>query len=550
VRIKDEALDSPTDAPEEAELAAESVSSEKLTDTINTAMEMSNKMLQELVDRLTNFAFCQCSTCLVHYDRFVAHFDKEHKRYTTDVVPFETAHVDEKVIKEDFDYFDAFIEKVDSEVESEILEEAITPDEAEEEAEEHEEPEFVPEVAQTNLKKYHLSDIPPSEVVNTAKQVFFKVEKSGLDTFYTCTVCDKRMAYEDMAGHFKEHRKESAPPAPAPVTRRSQIEALYHRTEYQCAVCEELFLMRSRAHSCALNHAPEDLPPHEEDDDRQSLIPSNEMDTAGEVEISQESELEERLGQIANDSQMMDRLPSQQGSVFNCHACDWVGVDINLHVKTMHGKKFKVLRADEAKLRYVIQCTSLRCRTKNKQKLEFRNLQEGVAHRRAVHGKLVDYATTKNLTRILVHPDLTETIVVGDFLTFASNLLVRGYVCVCNCVFNQKDDADRCLAKHLGVKKFRCQFQLSNPPCKLLFYTAADLEQHHKKVHLNPDQSKGICEVCGMEVLKKRLRQHMLSHQQKKGGFDSGPVECQICHKNYAGQYRLWKHVQVIHKVG
>jgi hypothetical protein len=214
------------------------------------------------------------------------------------------------------------------------------------------------------------------------------------------------------------------------------------------------------------------------------------------------------------------------------------------------------MRADEAKLRYVIQCSALQCRTKANQKLEFRNLQEAVAHRRAVHSKLVDYATTKNLTRILVHPDLSETVVDCDFLTFATNLLVRGFVCVCNWVFNQKEDAERCLAKHFGVKKFRCEYQVSNHTgdgthrCKLLFYTAADLEQHHKKIHLNPDQSKVICEICGVAVLKIRLKRHAMSHQKKKGRYGyTAAVECPICHKNYAGQYRLWKHIQVIHKV-
>jgi hypothetical protein len=189
------------------------------------------------------------------------------------------------------------------------------------------------------------------------------------------------------------------------------------------------------------------------------------METAGEIEISQFDNQPNEVDHFGLEDQTLERIASDYihqestypefplkpsaGSTFKCDTCDWSGIDIEKHIQRVHGKKYKVIRAEDVKVRYIVQCN--KCKD-----TQFATLQEGVEHRRLKHSKIIDYKSTKFLTRFVIEPDRTERKVTENFYSFSKNCLLKGYQCVCKLTYVVLNEAERCLAKHLGLKNFKC----------------------------------------------------------------------------------------------
>jgi uncharacterized protein with PIN domain len=95
-----------------------------------------------------------------------------------------------------------------------------------------------------------------------------------------------------------------------------------------------------------------------------------------------------------------------------------------------------------------------------------------------------------------------------------------------------------------------CSVVIAGRKCGFQFYTQEDLNDHIKRVHDQTTMDTTVCEKCGATVRKSYIAKHLLSHKvESKNASDSSPVQCSICMKYYAGEYRLWKHIQIIHKV-
>jgi hypothetical protein len=181
------------------------------------------------------------------------------------------------------------------------------------------------------------------------------------------------------------------------------------------------------------------------------------MDVASEMTIDDDLHCAS-FQQSGKTSYALDTPFNASDSIFKCEPCDHYFEsrdEIEAHIKTIHGENCSILKADEAQIRHIIKCSI--CKNDKDEPVLFKSIPESLQHRREKHYYSISYASTKPLTRFLVKMDGTESAVTENLRYYKKNTNVEEFQCVCNAIYAYKSLAEKCLAKHIGIKRFVCK---------------------------------------------------------------------------------------------
>jgi Zinc finger, C2H2 type len=121
---------------------------------------------------------------------------------------------------------------------------------------------------------------------------------------------------------------------------------------------------------------------------------------------------------------------------------------------------------------------------------------------------------------------------------FLSNSFIERFECACLQKYQSRVAAQRCLARHIGEKPYKC----THNDCHFDFYTESELQSHEKRIHLEPAvHERVVCNECGASVAKQYLRLHWRKAH-------TPPVPCSVCQKMYKNSIRLRIHMRTVHE--
>jgi transcription elongation factor Elf1 len=278
-------------------------------------------------------------------------------------------------------------------------------------------------------------------------------------------------------------------------------------SDFQCGMCENLHRTRELVLKCLKAH--------------------NRLDTTAQ-----------QFEQITSES------PPQ-----NCHICQQEFLNnqsVRDHMALVHGKTIEILHAEDVRIRRTYTCELC--------SISFENVQVAALHRREQH---LIHCNEQMLTGVRVIINANGSEIYDTKRNFAyfdrKSAFKHNYVCICNQSFQKEDQAEICLAKHVGIKKIVCHKE----GCGRKYRVRSELERHQKRMHRGiPKGLTTICELCGRIVGQSGVRGHMQWH--KNGGAEGvrarklqhhsrQPTKCDLCNKMYKGQYQLRKHISIIH---
>jgi hypothetical protein len=141
-------------------------------------------------------------------------------------------------------------------------------------------------------------------------------------------------------------------------------------------------------------------------------------------------------------------LPCQQ--YYDCRGA------IQQHFSESHDNNLVLSKDNEVKIRHTVKC--LICQ-KSDNNVIFDNIQEAMLHRHNAHFYTIDHSPDHPVTRFIVKPDQKEIRVIGKMLYYPKDCFVEEFQCVCDKVYNFKSLAVKCMSKHIGIRRFKCDRQ-------------------------------------------------------------------------------------------
>jgi hypothetical protein len=129
--------------------------------------------------------------------------------------------------------------------------------------------------------------------------------------------------------------------------------------------------------------------------------------------------------------------------------------ELQKHLMELHGRSCTITQDNEANIQYTIKCAL--CREDHGQNIVFNTIQEAMLHRHNEHFYSIDHSPAHPVTRFIVKPDETEILAKGKLVYYKKKCIVEEFQCVCDKVYNFKSLAVKCLTKHVGIRRFKCQ---------------------------------------------------------------------------------------------
>jgi hypothetical protein len=182
------------------------------------------------------------------------------------------------------------------------------------------------------------------------------------------------------------------------------------------------------------------------------FIESHDIDTVGEIIINDPNDIdgsgEDNLNIIA---------ASCSSKTFSCDPCNLEfdsAKDLRKHVLT-HRKSFDKFDHNAATIRTKHACKF--CTDDNGDQLLFDTRQASMRHRREMHFYFAEEVVIANkFVRFVVMPDGKEITVEDNYRYFMKGSFIERFECVCLINYSLKRLADRCLARHIGEKSYKC----------------------------------------------------------------------------------------------
>jgi hypothetical protein len=150
--------------------------------------------------------------------------------------------------------------------------------------------------------------------------------------------------------------------------------------------------------------------------------------------------------------ELLDNISSS--TIIKCDPCEVhfkTANQFKLHTRNVHGENFIFFESVAVKIRRSINCTLCW------ESVSFKTLEEGLRHRFEMHSIGVDLPNRAVKPRIIVKPDGTECQEgPDDVRLIRQNGIAEEYQCICDLKSSRKQVVEKCLAHHIGLRRFKC----------------------------------------------------------------------------------------------
>jgi hypothetical protein len=408
--------------------------------TVHKDLQSEQQKFEELHVRLKNYDGCSCRLCVDLCDNFLEHLNAKHVR--ADLSETETEDLVETT-----DYFDITVNNLS----------------------------FAKSTTNDDFDKDLTSDFNTREPTETGKldnkQLVHTKERAKVTNKkkYVCTVCQKQLQNStEMCEHSKMHLIENKaaksmdsndiqfsaatiiqdnPPKDKKFTEL-KLKTNDKFFEYQCSLCGDVSISRDAAKTCLQKHANNGWPADDVNMTFLNALAKEKVVDAGNVE-----NWEENLEQIA--ANYMQTKPAET-LYYKCEPCKLYydcSEDIRQHLALVH-QEYSLSDEHEVKISCTIKCKY--CALDSNQNICFATLLEAMQHRHEKHSYSMDALPDQTLTRYIVRPDDTDTHVTGKRIYYREKCILEEYKCDCDRVYNSKRLATKCMAKHVGIRRYKC----------------------------------------------------------------------------------------------
>jgi hypothetical protein len=281
------------------------------------------------------------------------------------------------------------------------------------------------------------------------KKICFKILKVAGQKLFVCQFCGIQLANrEDMFAHFKSHLNNAGDDQTNASIIKETVMTTQSRPnqtveEYQCAVCATVDSSKDDIINCVRQHVHSGWPKN-----NNSGLVWEMSDAKSNVAD------EEQLGKIALE---YAHYTNNDPIYFRCMTCIRYFDNIDefqKHLVDQHGHNVVIAIDHIVRVMPVIKCLS--CATENGDFLTFSDLEAAMEHRRQQHCN-VQSTASQTVRRLVINSDESEVPWHGECVYFTENCISEKFQCPCQKLYEFKTSALKCLAQHVGIRRFRCQ---------------------------------------------------------------------------------------------
>jgi hypothetical protein len=293
------------------------------------------------------------------------------------------------------------------------------------------------------------------------KRKCFKVLKVGDQKLFACQFCEIQLENrDDMFAHFKSHlaiagRDQSPPPTnKEPVCDEPKEEKVKEvkimedeeHEEFQCAVCATVDSSQQEILSCVRQHVHSGWPKN-----NNSGLVWEMTDTKVHL-----SAAENQLGKIGLE--FNQPYISKDPICFRCTTCQRYFDEMEqfqCHLVTDHGQSMAAITIDHiVRVEPIINC--LKCALDNGDFLTFPDIEAAMEHRKQQHFHVIG-TLSERVKRVVIFTDESQMPWNEEAVYYAKNPITESFKCPCQTLYEFKCSALKCLAQHVGIRRFQCQ---------------------------------------------------------------------------------------------